>query len=208
MKSPDDERDLREEEEPPATKSDQPAKEKVELEEEKAAAEEPAVPQSFATRIRQIVQRSAQGEARTQIKRQQLREDRTKAFLLLGGSVVALALVFFALFSAPSSSRRNSARSNQPHLGRPDEADTDQRSVTPLLNADTRKSETDSQLSPDDIRNTARVRTQAQSNSAPPPPPPAKDYALNQIQFPTEPQAQPVTPQPEKLSKNTSSGCH
>src|SRR5205085_2048771 len=59
-------------------------KEPQAIPEPEAAREEPAAePLGWSGRLRQIMQRSAQGEARTNIKRQQLREDRTKAFLML-----------------------------------------------------------------------------------------------------------------------------
>ncbi len=131
------------EEDPAATKrvrkQDAPAA--VSEEQEITAAEPPSPePVGWAAQIRQAMQRSPQGEARTNIKRQQLREDRTKAFLMLAGSTVVLGLMFFALFSSPSSSRKsNSTRPNEPHLGRGPAAETDtSHSVTPLLNADTR----------------------------------------------------------------------
>ena len=83
------------------------------------SAQTAAEPMGWSERLRQIMQRPAQGQARTNIKRQQLREDRTKAFLMLAGSTVVLGLMFFALFSSPSSSHKdNSARPNQPNLGR------------------------------------------------------------------------------------------
>ena len=171
----------------------------------------------WSERLRQIMQRPAQGQARTNIKRQQLREDRTKAFLMLAGSTVVLGLMFFALFSSPSSSHKdNSARPNQPNLGRGpggEGADTS-RSVTPLLNADTRNPNEDpGKLNPQDIQNTARARMSAETSvppSSPPPQPavmpPPRDYALNRIQFPAEPEpvavpaAVPAGPKVDKLT--------
>lgn len=170
----------------------------------------------WAAQLRQIMHRSAQGEARTNIKRQQLKEDRTKSFLLLAGLTVVLALAFFAMFSTPSTGRKDIVRSNQPNLGRGasgENTDTSH-SVTPLLNADTRNPDDNSgNLSAQDIRNTAKQRMLAQASpsfgDAPVPPTPAprpepKDYALNRIQFPPEePQAPaPVSsPKIEKLTK-------
>jgi hypothetical protein len=159
-------------------------------------------PLGWAAQLRQIMQRSAQGEARTNIKRQQLREDRTKAFLMLAGSTVVLGLMFFALFSSPSSSRKNtSTRPSEPHLGRGPAAETDNsHSVTPLLNADTRATDEDTaKISPQDIKNTAKQRMMAQASPSPKTTPPPRDYALNKIQFPEE---RPVAvPQPEKLNR-------
>ena len=91
----------------------------IEREHESEAAEvqEPQ-PTGWAAQLRQLMHGSAQGEARTKIKRQQLREDRTKSFLLLAGLTVVLALAFFVMFSTPSTGRKDVARTNQPNLGR------------------------------------------------------------------------------------------
>jgi Bacterial conjugation TrbI-like protein len=175
-------------------------------------ADSPSEPLSWSARLRQALQRSASGEVRTNIKRQQLREDRTKAFLLLAGSTVVLGLMFFALFSSPSSNRQGAmARPAQPNLGRGPAADaTDtSRSVTPLLNADTRNPNDDSsKVSAQDVQNTARLRSPTQAASqtpAPPPVPAPTDYALNRIQFPADPSppAQPIAapPRVDKLTK-------
>jgi hypothetical protein len=187
----------------------------IERESEAAEVQEPQ-PTGWAAQLRQIMHRPAQGEARTNIKRQQLREDRTKSFLLLAGLTVVLALAFFVMFSTPSTGRKDIVRTNQPNLGRGsvgENADTSH-SVTPLLNADTRNPDDNAgNLSAQDIRNTAKQRMLAQASpsfgDAPEPPPPAprpepKDYALNRIQFPPE---QPQTTAPvsaqkvEKLTK-------
>jgi len=184
-------------------------------ESEAAEVQEPQ-PTGWAAQLRQIMHRPAQGEARTNIKRQQLREDRTKSFLLLAGLTVVLALAFFVMFSTPSTGRKDIVRTNQPNLGRGSGAEnTDtSHSVTPLLNADTRNPDDNAgNLSAQDIRNTAKQRMLAQASpsfgDAPVPPPPAprpepKDYALNRIQFPPEqPQTTAPIPVPkiEKLSK-------
>jgi len=186
-----------------------------EPESEATEVEEPK-PTGWAAQLRQIMHGSAQGEARTNIKRQQLKEDRTKSFLLLAGLTVVLALAFFVMFSTPSTGRKDIARTNQPNLGRAsggENTDTSH-SVTPLLNADTRNPDDNAgNLSAQDIRNTAKQRMLAQASpsfgDAPAPPPPAprpepKDYALNRIQFPPE-QPQTTTPIPapkvEKLAK-------
>lgn len=164
---------------------------------------EPIAPISLTERLRRMMQPPGQPGAGSNIKRQQLREDRTKAFLLLAGSTVVLGLMFFALFSSPNSRHANtSARPAQPNLGRGpggDNVDTS-RSVTPLLNADTRNPNDDSgKLSPQDIRNTARARMTADGTVPPPAtsptpagPPPVRDYALNRIQFPPETEAPPA----------------
>lgn len=172
-------------------------------------------PTGWVAQLRQIMQRSSQGEARTNVKRQQLKEDRTKSFLLLAGLTVVLSLAFFAMFSTPNS-RKDIARSTHPNLGRGaggENTDTS-RSVTPLLSADTRRPDDNAgSLSPEDIHNTAKQRTLAQASpsfgTAPTPPvevprPEPRDYALNKIQFPSEtPEQAPPPPAPntEKLTK-------
>src|SRR3989475_8754071 len=163
-----------------------------ERESEAAEVQEPQ-PTGWAAQLRQITHRSAQGEARTNIKRQQLKEDRTKSFLLLAGLTVVLALAFFAIFSTPSTGRKDIARTTQPNLGRGSGGETSDtsHSVTPLLNADTRNPDDNAgNLSAQDIRNTAKQRMVTQASpsfgDAPVPPPASrpepKDYALNRIQ--------------------------
>ncbi|MCU1262917.1 MAG: hypothetical protein JWO80_5802, partial [Bryobacterales bacterium] len=76
-------------------------------------------PSGAGARFRKFMQRSTTSEQKGSDKRKQLKEDRTKTFMILAGGVVVMALVFFALFSSPSSSRKASnARPNQPNLGR------------------------------------------------------------------------------------------
>lgn len=173
-----------------------------------------AQPAGWAALLRRAMQRPAPGQVRTNIKRQQLKEDRTKSFLLLAGLTVVLSLAFFAMFSTPNTGRRETARVDHPNLGRGQSgAVTDtSRSVTPLLNADTRRpDDSASNVSPEDIQNTAKQRTLAQSRTsfgaseAPPAPSPAPtDFALNKIQFPAETPAAPEpSPDPNvaKLTK-------
>ena len=182
--------------------------------------EEPK-PTGLGARFRQLLEQAKQGETRPNIQRQQLKQDRTKSFLMLAGSMVVMALLFFAMFSSPSSNRRtSSAHPNMPNLGRgpgSGKSADDGHSVTPLLNADTRNPNDEPVgVTPEDVHNTARrnalanaspsfgppVATPAPSTSRPAP----KDYALNRIDFPTEPQpAAPVAamppPKQEKLDK-------
>src|ERR1700684_2418148 len=183
-----------------------------EVETEAAEVHEPQ-PTGWAAQLRQIMQRSTQGEAKTNVKRQQLKEDRTKSFLLLAGLTVVLSLAFFAMFSTPNTGRKNTARVDHPNLGRGSSgAATDSnRSVTPLLNADTRRTDdSGSNVSPEDIHNTAKQRTVAQARPSfgtpadPPAPSPAPtDYALNRIQFPAETPAAPVLPPDPSVVKLT-----
>jgi len=176
------------------------------VETETAKEKEPQ-PTGWAAQLRQIMRGSVPGEAKTNLKRQHLKEDRTKSFLLLAGLTVVLSLAFFAIFSTPNS-RKDVARANHPNLGRApgvENPDTSH-SVTPLLSADTRHSDDNTgSLSPEDIHNTAKQRTLEQASPSfgtPPEQPPAvprpepKDYALNRIQFPSETTSTPTPPTP------------
>jgi len=93
-------------------------------------------------RLRQLVKQAKQGDSRPHINREQLKQNRTKSFMMLAGSMVVMALLFFAMFSSPSNTHRtNTAHPNTPNLGRGPgwvNPGDDGRSVTPLLNADTR----------------------------------------------------------------------
>ncbi len=147
----------------------------------------------WSAQLRQLLQRSPGRDKRGDIKREHLKEDRTKAFLVLAGATVVLGLVFFALFSSPASNRRASTtKAAHPNLGRVaggNKIDAG-RSVTPLLNADTRSGSDDAdRVSEQDIENTAKPRptTTASPEKAPLDPNP-NDYALNKINFPTDPQ--------------------
>src|ERR1035438_10899544 len=65
--------------------------------------EEPR-PAGFGARLRQLVAQSSQGASHPNIQRQQLKQDRTKSFLMLAGSMVVMA-------------DRKSTRLNSSHLG-------------------------------------------------------------------------------------------
>src|SRR3984957_8606443 len=149
-----------------------------------ADASEPQEPQGtgFTALLRQMMQRSPQGDARNNVKREQLKLNRTKSFLFLAGFTVVLALAFFAMFSSSNSAgRRDAAQNRRPNLGRGTRADNPDQShsVTPLLNADTRRQDDDpGRLSEEDVHNTAKQRMLAQASPSfgpppePPPPPP------------------------------------
>ena len=82
-----------------------------------AAEAQETEPTGWAALLRRVMQRSTQGEAKTNIKRQQLKEDRTKSFLLLAGLTVVLSLAFFAMFSTPT--RPKGHRESRPSESRP-----------------------------------------------------------------------------------------
>src|SRR5580692_448932 len=63
-----------------------------------AAEAQQIEPKGWASLLQRAMQRSGSGEVRTNIKRQQLKEDRTKSFLLLAGLTVVVWLAFFAMF--------------------------------------------------------------------------------------------------------------
>ena len=62
-----------------------------EVETDAAEVQEPQ-PAGWVAQLQRIMRRSTQGAARTTIKRQQLKEDRTKSFLVLAGITVVLEL--------------------------------------------------------------------------------------------------------------------
>ncbi len=84
-----------------------------ERESEAAEVQEPQ-PTGWAAQLRQIMHGSAQGEARTNIKRQQLREDRTKSFLLLGGSRLCWRLRSLLCSPRPARAERTSPEPTSP----------------------------------------------------------------------------------------------
>lgn len=176
----------------------------------------------LGARFRQLVEQAKHGEGRPNINREQLKQNRTKSFMMLAGSMVIMALLFFAMFSSPSNNHRtNTAHPNTPNLGRGpggDKPGDDGHSVTPLLNADTRNpNEEPGGVTPEDVHNTARRNALANASPsfgppvATPPPsvpkPPSNDYALNRINFPPEPQytapapVPPPAPKADKLAK-------
>jgi hypothetical protein len=173
-----------------------------------AAEAQQTEPTGWAALLRRAMQRSGPGEVRTNIKRQQLKEDRTKSFLLLAGLTVVISLAFFAMFSTSSTGRKDNATVDHPNLGRGQSgaASDTSRSVTPLLNADTRRPDDGGgNVSPEDIHNTAKQRTSAHASASfGTSPEPPTDYALNKIQFPVEnPPAVAPLPDPNvaKLTK-------
>ena len=204
---------------------DQP--EHLEAEPEAAAPAEIEEPTrtGLGARFRQLVEQTKQ-DSRPNIKREQLKQNRTKSFLMLAGSMVVMALLFFAMFSSPANNRRNNTtHANTPNLGRsPGSGNTgnDGHSITPLLAADTRNPDDEpGGVTPEDIHNTARRNALANASpsfgspSASPPPSVPKlpqnnqEYALNRIQFPPEPQSPPPATVPvsapvlEKLTKSS-----
>jgi hypothetical protein len=203
----------------------QPERAEAELESGGQPEIEEPKPTGFAARFRQLMDQAKQ-DSRSNIKREQLKQNRTKSFLMLAGSMVVMALLFFAMFSSPATNRRNnSTHPNAPNLGRgPGSGNTgnDGRSVAPLLAADTRNpADEPGGVTPEDIHNTGRRNALPNASpsfgpplatpppSVPQPPQNNQDYALNRIQFPPEPPSPPPTAVPvsapvqDKLTKSS-----
>ena len=200
--------------------AEEPERRDAEPEAEGASEIEEPKPIGLGARFRQLVEQAKQGASRPGIKREQLKQNRTKSFLVLAGSMVVMALLFFATFSSPSNNHRNNTtHPNMPNLGRGAGSGTagdDGHSVTPLLNADTRNpNDEPGGVTPEDIHNTARRKALANASPSfgPPvatpstPKPAPKDYALNRIDFPAEPRpappvaVPPPAPKQDKLTK-------
>lgn len=139
--------------------------------------------------------RMALDRARKQQKpresRQELGRDRTKALVVLVAAAVILLLLFFGLFSSPNKSAHLAGENPhpQPSLGQkvtPGQgANSSNQTITPMLSADVRANEpnTQGQLTPEDIDRTSRTAHLAKPsptsrlNSEP------QDYALSRVDF-------------------------
>ena len=93
--------------------------------------------------------------------KRELAKDRTWSMALLIGGTVGAVLLFVGVFSTPTTAPVQEARGHAaPNMGRPavsSETTPHQASVTPLLNADVRSDESNSdQLSPADIGGTSQ----------------------------------------------------
>ena len=157
--------------------------------------------------------RMALDRARRQQKpresRQELGRDRTKALVVLVALGVVLLLLFFGLFSSPNKPAHLPGENphGQPSLGQkltPGQETSPNQAVTPLLSADVRANDpnTQGQLTPEDVDRTSRTAHLAKPsptsglNSEP------QDYALRRVDFSdplagestTEPAASPLSP--------------
>ena len=117
----------------------------------------PAAP-GLLERVRKLLNNVQQRAPGT---KQELAKDRTRSLALLIGGTVGAVLLFIGVFSTPTTPpiRQTSGRA-APNLGRapgPNQPTATQSSVTPLLNADVRSDESNSdQLSPADIGGTSQ----------------------------------------------------
>jgi type IV secretory pathway VirB10-like protein len=141
--------------------------------------------------------RAAFERARRQQKptagRQELGRDKSKAFFLLVGIVVALLLLFFGIFSTSKkhTSLPGETPHSQPSLGRkvtPEQENTDaSKGVTPMLSADIHSSDSGQtgQVTPEDVGRTSRSSGVASPITKPSPEKNnhSQDYALSKVDF-------------------------
>ena len=206
---------------------DRPSRVKDDLEPEEARIEDaPPPPAGIFQQIWRRIQEERRRPKRVEVNtRGQNNMDRSKAFLVLGTTVVLAGFAFLALFSSPGAEKRAQERRTRPSLGRP-ESSVQQAgrpgSTIPLLSADqTGGDPNGEQLSPDDILATSR-RAQSGNPQQQPPANTPNQYALSNApafsdpaldayrrQYnvayspppPPQPVAAPPTPQPGNESE-------
>ena len=113
--------------------------------------------------IRQAFVKARQSHEATS-SQSELRKDKTKAMLVLGGSAVLMLLLFLGVFSSPQRAKKAEAgrRQGAPDLGRrttPGQENSQAGSATPLLNAQVGGDQglNKSDVTPEDIDRTARA---------------------------------------------------
>jgi hypothetical protein len=163
---------------------DRPSSVKDELEPEEAKIEDaPTAPPGIFQQIWRRIQEERRRPKRVEVNtRGQNNMDRSKAFLVLGTTVVLAGFAFLALFSSPGAEKRAQEKRTRPSLGRP-ESSVQQAgrpgSTIPLLSADqTGGDPNGEQLSPDDILATSR-RAQTSNPQPQPPANTPNQYALS-----------------------------
>lgn len=139
--------------------------------------------------------RMALDRARKQQKpresRQELGRDRTKALIVLVAVAVVLLLLFFGLFSSPNKPAHLPGENphGQPSLGQRvtpgQETNSPNQAVTPMLSADVRANDpnTQGQLTPEDIDRTSRTAHLAKPSPATRMDSEPQDYALSRVDF-------------------------
>ncbi len=123
--------------------------------------------------------------------RRDLGQDRSRSLLLLAGAAIVVVLLFLGIFSSNTTKKSTSGRPpGIPDLGRRITPGTERGqtgSVTPLLNAQTLRSEADHGVTAEEVGRTARPKptnASATGNAAP--------YALGKINFSdTPPRSEP-----------------
>jgi len=139
--------------------------------------------------IRQAFLKARQSQQPTS-SQSELRKDKTKAMLVLGGSAVLMLLFFLGIFSSPQRPKNLEAgrRPGAPDLGRrvtPGQENAHAGSATPMLNAQVSGDQglIKSDVTPEDIDRTARAGLA--HNLAPAPGPAPKNnpgqYALSRV---------------------------
>lgn len=158
-----------------------------ELEAERAKTEDtPAPPagilQQFWRRIQEERRRPKRVEVNT---RGQNNMDRSKAFLVLGTTIVLAGFAFLAIFSSPGAEKRAQEKRTRPSLGRPEssaQAAGRPGSTIPLISADQAGGDPNGeQLSPDDILATSRRAQSADQQKQERPPSAPSQYALSNV---------------------------
>ena len=141
--------------------------------------------------IRQAFEKARQSQQPAN-SQSELRKDKTKAMLVLGGSAVLMLLLFLGIFSSPQRAKKAEAgrRQGAPDLGRrttPGQENSQAGSATPLLNAQVGGDQglNKSDVTPEDIDRTARAGHAHNLAAAPPPGPTPKNnpgqYALGRV---------------------------
>lgn len=170
-----------------ARRVDGPRSVEDELEPGEAKAEDtPAPPagifQQIWRRIQEERKRPKRVEANT---RGQNNMDRSKAFLVLGTTVVLAGFAFLAIFSSPGAEKRAQEKRTRPSLGRPEssaQAAGRPGSTIPLISADQAGGDPNGeQLSPDDILATSRRAQSADQQKQERPPSTPSQYALSNV---------------------------
>jgi len=142
--------------------------------------------------------------------RQELGRDKSKAFFLLIGAVVALLLVVFGIFSAPlkHAPLPGETRHGQASLGRrmtPGQENADNgKTTTPLLSADVHSTDSGQtgQVTPEDVGRTSTGSAAAAGSTRPSPATSdGKDYALSKVDFsdPLVGQSHTIPPPPPTM---------
>ena len=169
---------------------------------------------SILSNVRRAYARARDGRSRASSANQDRNEksrDRSKAFLLIAVSVFVMLFIFLAMFSHPSSRRVSDARRGKPSVGRPEQSaiagQENRGSMTPLQSAEPPAQDSNGdQISPDDVRNTARMHMPPDSRKTLADVPPM-DPALEKYREAKE-GAPPSPPPPQPASAGPATKTH
>jgi hypothetical protein len=156
----------------------------------------------------QVAFNNARREHKPVATRGELGKDKSKSMFILVAAGTALLLVFFGLFSSPKKrTLLPGANRGQATLGRKVTEENATRTVTPILDADTRTGAgaPGGEVTPEDVGRTSRFVEKplfppaGTSASAKPSPTTAnkQEYALNNVDFSDPALAQPPGPPPQ-----------